>query len=154
MPTLSSDEDSDNDNDDSSPSTPSEGVGDTGGGPPQPGTHSRDSTGSSAGRMVDVVAKDPGVSLFALPDNQEIFLTTTDFYVALRMHHMLAGRLSAARRLCREAGRSRQPVVACSQEVIIVKVMIMICVRTTRKVFVPNPSGCRSENQLCIVCTT
>lgn len=118
MPTLSSDEDSDNDNEDASSSIPNEGAGDTAGGQPQPGAHSRESTESSAGRTVDVVAKDPGVSLFALPDDQEIFLTTTDFYVALRMHHMLAERLAAARRLCREAGSSRQPVVACSQEVL------------------------------------
>lgn len=59
----------------------------------------------------------PLVASIPLPQNQEILFTTTDFYLALRMHHLLAERLAAAKRLCREAGVSRQTVVASPQEV-------------------------------------
>lgn len=52
-----------------------------------------------------------------LPQHQEVFFTTTDFYLVLRMHHLLAGRLFEAKKLCREAGLSRQTVVATPQEV-------------------------------------
>lgn len=49
--------------------------------------------------------------------NQEVFFTTTDFYLVLRMHHLLAERLAVAKRLCRDARFSRQTVLASSHEV-------------------------------------
>lgn len=52
-----------------------------------------------------------------LPQGQQVFFTTTDFYLVLRMHHLLAERLAEAKRLCRDAGLSRQTVVASPQEV-------------------------------------
>lgn len=59
----------------------------------------------------------PHVALTPLLQNQEIFFATTDFYLGLRMYHLLFERLAAAKRLCREAGISRQTVVASPQEV-------------------------------------
>lgn len=116
LPTLSSD-DEDSDNDGASANGQNEGKGDAGGGLGESTRSAGESARSAGERATDAVANNPGVSLVPLPDNQEIFFTTTDFYLALRMHHMLAERLAAARRLCREAGSSRQPVVACPQEV-------------------------------------
>lgn len=52
-----------------------------------------------------------------LPEHQEVFFTTTDFYVALRMHHLLAERLAAAKRLCYEAKASSQTAAASAQQV-------------------------------------
>ncbi|CAM9156410.1 unnamed protein product [Ectocarpus sp. 4 AP-2014] len=53
-----------------------------------------------------------------LPQGQEVMFTTTDFYLVLRMHHLLAERLAEAKKLCSEAGLSRQTVVASPQEVL------------------------------------
>ncbi|CAM9121207.1 unnamed protein product, partial [Hapterophycus canaliculatus] len=53
-----------------------------------------------------------------LSQGQEVLFTTTDFYLVLRMHHLLAERLAEAKKLCREAGLSRQTVVASPQEVL------------------------------------
>lgn len=52
-----------------------------------------------------------------LSEGQEIFYTTTDFYIALRMHHLLAERLSAGKRLCEEARLSSQTAASSVQEV-------------------------------------
>lgn len=116
MPAFSSD-DEDSDNESASANGKNEGKEDTGGNPLVQSSRSGESARSPIEGATDTVANDPGASLVPLPDKQEIFFTTTDFYLALRMHHMLAERLAAARRLCREAGSSRQPVVACPQEV-------------------------------------
>lgn len=128
MPILSSDDDSDREN--------SHGSGDDrggdrrasssgsvdGGARPNPDVQSavptRDAMVSSAEEGAQ-----PRVTSIPLPQLQEVFFTTTDFYLALRMHHLLAERLAEARRLCREAGFSRQTVVASPHEV---RVHIMV----------------------------
>ncbi|CAN0288482.1 unnamed protein product, partial [Discosporangium mesarthrocarpum] len=43
-----------------------------------------------------------------LPSCQEIFFSTTDFYLFLRVHYLLVDRLTVARRLCREASASEE----------------------------------------------
>lgn len=120
-PVLSSDDDSDQENSNSSgdetkenrrstPFSAAEGVT----------VQTRDSQGG-------IVTKDGGSGSEAgsrdraestpLLQGQEVFFTTTDFYLVLRLHHLLAKRFAEAKQLCREAGLSRQTVVACPPEV-------------------------------------
>lgn len=122
MPVLSSDDDSDLE-------TSHSGGNDRGSdGQAGPSRVAGGGTGDSSSASLAVHAKGadiaaaeggshPRVAPTPLPQNQEIFFTTTDFYLALRMHHLLAERLAAAKRLCGEAGVSRQTVVASPQEV-------------------------------------
>lgn len=120
LPVLSSDDDSDHEN---SQSSGDERKGDRRASSPsvpggavltpvsQGGARSKDagsaSEGDGQGRAV----------LIPLPQGQQLLFTTTDFYLVLRMHHLLAERLAEAKKLCREAGLSRQTVVATPQEV-------------------------------------
>lgn len=120
LPVLSSDDDSDHENSQSSSderkgdrraSAPS--VTDRGAVLPsvsQGGARAKDagtSKGDAEGRAAPTL----------LPQGQQLLFTTTDFYLVLRMHHLLAERLAEAKKLCREAGLSRQTVVASPQEV-------------------------------------
>lgn len=130
IPTLSSDEDRDSDgasvpaNNDERANGQGRLARDAVGGS-QKSCHSQDpgqhgdqgATGVVANNPGQVLGKESAVSLAPLPKQQELFFTTTDFYLALRMHHLLAERLAAAKRLCREAESSRQTVVACPQQV-------------------------------------
>jgi len=75
------------------------------------GTEARSPAKGAAGYAVDEVESSRRL------ENQEVFFTTTDFYLALRMHHLLAGRLAEAKRLCRDAKSSRQAIVASPHEV-------------------------------------
>lgn len=75
------------------------------------GTETQNPAKGAAGYAVDEVECSRRL------ENQEVFFTTTDFYLALRMHHLLAGRLTEAKRLCREAKSSRQAIVASPHEV-------------------------------------
>ena len=136
LPVLSSDDDSDEENSQSSGDDP---KGDEQTSPPSdtetgsvlpsdskggaPGAPAKDVSPAKDG----LLAKDKGsasaedsqdrVPPTPLPQGQQVLFTTTDFYLALRLHHLLAERLTEAKRLCREAGLSRQTVVASPQEV-------------------------------------
>lgn len=122
LPVLSSDDDSSDD--DNSQSSGDEPKGDGRASPPSVSDGGPDPTSDSQGGMP---AKDEGsgsaagtqdrVPTTPLPQGQEVFFTTTDFYLVLRLHHVLAERLAEAKKLCREAGRSRQTVVASPEEV-------------------------------------
>lgn len=113
LPVLSSDDDSDDDN---SQSSGDERKGDRRRSP-------QSVTDEGAALTPDpqgcVPAKDSEgrASSTPLPQGQEVMFTTTDFYLVLRMHHLLAERLAEAKKLCSEAGLSRQTVVASPQEV-------------------------------------
>ena len=122
LPVLSSDDDSsDDDNSQSSGDEPKgdgraspPSVSDGGPGPTsdsQSGVPTKDEGSGSAADAQDRVPTTP------LPQGQEVFFTTTDFYLVLRLHHVLAERLAEAKKLCREAGLSRQTVVASPEEV-------------------------------------
>lgn len=131
MPSLSSDDNSDvdsgsvNDESQTSKRTGASPVRDDAPGDPNHSRSTVSTTGLHLGQTIDT---DKGVTLgeecasgramsTPLPHHQEVFFTTTDFYLALRMHHLLAERLSAARKLCREAALSRETVVPTSQKV-------------------------------------
>lgn len=122
MPVLSSDDDSDRENSHSSgddrrgdrrASSPSVGDGATAKSADARGAMSVKDRGacSDVGDILDCSVPVP------LPQNQEVLFTTTDFYLVLRMHHLLAERLTEAKKLCRDAGLSRQTVVASPEEV-------------------------------------
>lgn len=120
LPVLSSDDDSDHENSGSgderkrdrraSPPSVTDGgavlTPDSHGGVPTKDGGSA-SEGDAQGRAAPTT----------LPQGQQLLFTTTDFYLVLRMHHLLAERLAEAKKLCREAGLSRQTVVASPQEV-------------------------------------
>lgn len=122
LPVLSSDDDSSDDEKSQSsgdepkgdgraslPSVSDGGLGATSAS--QSGVPAKDEGFGSAADIQDRVATTP------LPQGQEVFFTTTDFYLVLRLHHVLAERLTEAKKLCREAGRSRQTVVASPEPV-------------------------------------
>lgn len=130
MPVLSSDDDSDRDG---SQSSGNDREGDRRTSPPQGSSgefgQNKDSVDARAVKDARVVAGveagvtpaagsgDDGNTTDLLLQDQEVLFTTMDFYLVLRMHHLLAERLAAAKRLCREAGSCRQTVVASPQEV-------------------------------------
>lgn len=122
LPVLSSDDDSSDDEE--SQSSGDEPKGDGRASPPRV---SDGTPGPISGAHGAVPAKDDvfgsaantqgRVATTPLPQGQEVFFTTTDFYLVLRLHHVLAERLAEAKKLCREAGMSRQTVVASPHEV-------------------------------------
>lgn len=121
LPVLSSDDDSDQEvgqssGDETKESQRASPPIATDGGVAQPpnskeGGMSKDGGSASEGDSQGRLPSTP------LPQGQEVLFTTTDFYLVLRMHHLLAERLAEAKKLCREAGLSRQTVVASPQEV-------------------------------------
>eukprot|EP00903_Cladosiphon_okamuranus_P009925 g9422.t1 len=123
LPVLSSDDDSSDD--EKSQSSGDEPKGDGRASPP---SVSDGGPGPNSDSQGGVPAKDAGsgsaedtqdrVETAPLPQGQEVFFTTTDFYLVLRLHHVLAERLAEAKKLCREAGLSRQTVVASPEEVL------------------------------------
>lgn len=121
LPVLSSDDDSSDE--ENSQSSGDEPKGDGGASPPSvsdggPAPTSESQGGAAAKDEASADAADTDhATTTPLPQGQEVFLTTTDFYLVLRLHHVLAQRLAEAKKLCREAGLSRQTVVASPQEV-------------------------------------
>eukprot|EP00752_Nemacystus_decipiens_P012829 g11361.t1 len=126
LPVLSSDDDSsDDDNSQSSGDEPKEdgrasppSVSGAGPGPTsdsQSGVPAKDAKDEGSDSAADTQDRVPTIPL---PQGQEVFFTTTDFYLVLRLHHVLAQRLAEAKKLCREAGLSRQTVVAAPEEVL------------------------------------
>lgn len=144
LPVLSSDDDSsDDENSQSSGDEPkgdgqaSPPSGSDGGSGPTSDSHSgvpaKDEGSGSAADTQDRVVTTP------LTQGQEVLFTTTDFYLVLRLHHVLAERLAEAKKLCREAGLSRQTVVAIPEEV-----RWVVCSRCTskaRKCRIPLPQA-------------
>lgn len=170
LPVLSSDDDSDDENSQSSgddpkgdeqtshPSVPdggsvepseskggAPGMAPKDGSPAKDGLPAKDGGSASAGDSQSRVAPTP------LPQGQQVLFTTTDFYLVLRLHHLLAERLTEAKRLCRKAGLSRQTVVASPQEVCWFFVVCMAVMFSARPlsfmidrsghISVPEPAG-------------
>lgn len=136
LPVLSSDDDSDDENSQSSaddakgdeqpspPSVqdggsvePSESQGGVPGIPAKDGSPAKDGIPAKDGGSASAEDSQGHVAPTPLPQGQQVLFTTTDFYLVLRLHHLLAERLTEAKRLCREAGLSRQTVVASPEEV-------------------------------------
>lgn len=131
MPTLSSDDDSDhedgNANEKPSGRDISSHAGSSGEGQSKDDVQAADQNDQQAvqpAQVQSVPMDEDGISRDAtstpLPQNQEVFFATTDFYVALRMHHLLAERLATAKELCPEARLSSQTPAASAKEVRIV----------------------------------
>ncbi len=136
LPVLSSDDDSDDENSQSSGDDPkgdeqtsppgvpdggsvepSESKGGEPGMPAKDGSPGKDDMPTKDGGSASADDAQGRVAPTPLPQGQQVLFTTTDFYLVLRLHHLLAERLTEAKRLCREAGLSRQTVVASPQEV-------------------------------------
>lgn len=156
LPVLSSDDDSSDE--EKSQSSGDEPKGDGRASPPSVSDAGPVPTSDSQG---GVPAKNEGsapalgtqdrVATTPLPQGQEVFFTTTDFYLVLRLHHVLAERLAEAKKLCREAGLSRQTVVASSEEV--GRLCVCACAES-RKVRIPLPYTTYKYGFLVVIQTT
>lgn len=121
LPVLSSDDDSDQETSQSSGDETKEDrrsspASATDGGLTQPPT-SQDGEGAKDGGSASEGDYQGRLPCTPLSQGQEVLFTTTDFYMVLRMHHLLAERLAEAKKLCKDAGLSHQTVVASPHEV-------------------------------------